>query len=149
MVMWTKKVLRCTETIIFLVKGLKVVAICYFFNCYFFFFNDDLYCCAKYSNVEIKLRSSILSIKCDAQKQMIEFGFGPRVHDLNYFEVGYSIILEFIIHLRASSQNYVILCNFIIFCTITCSILSISTPLAPKLCRFFLGFFVIIICLAL
>ena len=29
----------------------------------------------------IKLRSSILSIKIDAQKQMVEFGFGRRFDD--------------------------------------------------------------------
>jgi hypothetical protein len=41
----------------------------------------------KYSNVEnIKLRSSILSIKSDAQQQMVEYDFGHRYHDLNYFE---------------------------------------------------------------
>ena len=36
----------------------------------------------------IKLRSSIFSIKSDAQKQMVECGFGCRFHDLDYFEVG-------------------------------------------------------------
>ena len=36
---------------------------------------------------KIKLRSSLLIIKTDAQKQMAEFGFGRRLHDLNYFEV--------------------------------------------------------------
>ena len=39
----------------------------------------------------IKLRSSILIIKSDAQKQMIEFGFRRTFHDLNYFEVGISV----------------------------------------------------------
>ena len=43
--------------------------------------------CAEYSNVR-NLRFSILIIKSDAQKQMIEFGFRHRFHDLNYFEVG-------------------------------------------------------------
>ena len=37
---------------------------------------------------KMKLGSSILIIKSDAQKQMIEFGFGRRFHDLNYFAVG-------------------------------------------------------------
>ena len=37
----------------------------------------------------IKLRSSILSIKSDAQKKMVEFGFGHRFHDFNYFEIDY------------------------------------------------------------
>ena len=36
----------------------------------------------------MKLRSSIPSIKSDAQKQMVEFGFARRFHDVNYFEVG-------------------------------------------------------------
>jgi hypothetical protein len=36
----------------------------------------------------MKLRSSILIIKSDTQKQMIKFGFGRGFHDLNYFEVG-------------------------------------------------------------
>ena len=38
--------------------------------------------------LNIKLRSSKLIIKSDAQKQMVEFGFGRRFHDLKYFEVG-------------------------------------------------------------
>jgi hypothetical protein len=33
-------------------------------------------------------KSSILIIKSDAQKQLAEFAFGRRFHDLNYFEVG-------------------------------------------------------------
>ena len=56
----------------------------------------------------IKLRSSILSIKSDAKKQVVEFGLGRRFHGLNYFEVEFSlIILYFIIYYRASSQNSV------------------------------------------
>ena len=39
---------------------------------------------------------------------MIEFGFGRRFHDVNYFEVGRLYIFrEFIIYLRASSHNNV------------------------------------------
>ena len=54
------------------------------------------------------MRPLILSIKSDAQKQMIEYGFGCRFHDLNYSEVGIRFMfLEFIIYLRASSQNFV------------------------------------------
>jgi hypothetical protein len=34
------------------------------------------------------LGSSKLIIKSDAQKQMVESGFGLRFHDLNYFEDG-------------------------------------------------------------
>ena len=37
----------------------------------------------------IKLKSSILSIKSGAQKQKVKCGFGCRFQDLNYFEVGY------------------------------------------------------------
>ena len=56
----------------------------------------------------IKMRPLILSIKSDAQKQTIEYGFGCRFHDLNYSEVGIRFMfLEFIIYLRASSQNFV------------------------------------------
>ena len=40
----------------------------------------------------IKLRSSILRIKSDAQKQMVDFGFERRFHDLNYCEVGFFYI---------------------------------------------------------
>ena len=36
----------------------------------------------------IKLRSLMLSFKSDAQKQMVESGFGP-IHDLTYFEVDF------------------------------------------------------------
>ena len=94
-----------TKTIIFLVKGLKVVAK----RCLnWIFFHDDLYCCVKYSNVEYQVEIFKLIIKSDAQKQMVEFSFGRRFHDLNYFEVGiFFIFLEFIIYLRASSQNFV------------------------------------------
>ena len=49
MVKWTKRVLRYANTIILLVKGLKVVAK----HCLnWFFFYDDLCCCVQYSNVE-------------------------------------------------------------------------------------------------
>ena len=43
--------------------------------------------CVKYLN--IKLRSSILIIKSDTQKQVIEYGSECRFHDLNYVEVGF------------------------------------------------------------
>ena len=37
-----------------------------------------------------------------AQKVMANFGFGRRMHDLKYFEVGFfSIFLDFVINLRA------------------------------------------------
>ena len=38
--------------------------------------------------LNIELRSSKLSIKNDAQKQMVESGFGRRFYDLNNFQVG-------------------------------------------------------------
>ena len=58
--------------------------------------------------LNIKLRSSILSIKSDSLKQIVECGSGRKFHDLNYFKVGFFVIfLEFIISLRASSQNIV------------------------------------------
>ena len=52
MVKWTNKMLRCTKIIIFLVKGLKVVAK----RCLnYISFHDDLCCCVEYSNVENKV----------------------------------------------------------------------------------------------
>ena len=37
----------------------------------------------------IKMRSSNLIIKSDAQKQMVESSFGHKVHDFKYLEVGF------------------------------------------------------------
>jgi hypothetical protein len=48
-VKWTKKVLRYTKTISFLVKGPKVVGKRYL---NWIVFYDDLYCCVKYSNIK-------------------------------------------------------------------------------------------------
>ena len=49
MVKWTKKMLRYTKTITFLVKGLKAIAKrCLNWIC----IHDDLCCCVEYSNVE-------------------------------------------------------------------------------------------------
>ena len=49
MVKWTKKMLWYTETIVFAVKGPKVVAKC----CLnWISFHDDLCCCVEYSNIE-------------------------------------------------------------------------------------------------
>ena len=49
MVKWTKKVVWYTKTIIVLVKGLKIVEK----GCLnWILFDDDLYCCVIYSNVE-------------------------------------------------------------------------------------------------
>ena len=81
MVKRTKKNLQYNKTSFFLVKGLKVVAKRYLLMMTFVVvLNTQMQ--------NIKLRSSKLSIARDAQKQMIEFGFGCRFHDLNYFEVG-------------------------------------------------------------
>ena len=83
MVKWTKKVLRYTKTIIFLVKGLKVVVK----RCLnWISFHDYIRCCVEYSNVENQTEIFNNIIKSDAQKQMVEFGFGREFHDLNYFE---------------------------------------------------------------
>ena len=51
---------------------------------------------------KIKLRCSTSIIESDAQKPMVESGFGRRFHDLNYFEDGLFlfIFLEFVIYLR-------------------------------------------------
>ena len=47
----------------------------------------------------IKLKSSILIIRSDAQNRMLEFGFGCTFHDLNCFEV--RIFFQFsLIHYR-------------------------------------------------
>ena len=105
MVKWTKIVLCYTKTIIFLVKGLKVVAKSYL-NWNFFMMTSIVVLNTQMQN--IKLRSSILSIKSDAQKQMVESDFGCRFHDPNYFEViNFFLFLEFIIYLRASPHNFV------------------------------------------
>ena len=37
----------------------------------------------------MKLRSSKLIIKSDAQKQMVEFGFEHRFHDLKYLKLDF------------------------------------------------------------
>ena len=72
-----------------------------------FFKLHEVHCgYVKYSKLEIDLKSSILIIKSDAQRQMVESGFGRRCHDLSYFGiVFFSIFFECIIYLRASSQT--------------------------------------------
>ena len=97
--------LQLTKTILFLVKGLKVVAK----RCLnWISFHDGLCCCVEYSNVESKLRFSILIIRTDAQKPIVEFSLGvdfitPIILNFEFFFV----FLEFIIYLRASSQSFV------------------------------------------
>ena len=58
-------------------------------------------------------------IKSDAQKQMVEYAFGRRFHDLNYIKVGIFFhipcihcLLEGIIMKLCGKPS--ILCNFII-----------------------------------
>ena len=86
------------RTIFFWVKGLIVVAR----HCLnWISFHGDLSCCVEYSNVENQVEIFNTYHYSDAQKQMVECGFGRRFHDLNYFEVR-----KFIIYLRASSQNF-------------------------------------------
>ena len=47
-------------------------------------------------------------VKSNAPKMMTKFSFERRLHNLKYFEVGFSFIyLEFIIWLRAKSQDFV------------------------------------------
>ena len=57
----------------------------------------------------MKMRSSKLIIKDNAQNQMAKFGFGRNFHDLNYFELDsfFFIFVEFIIQSRSSSNNFV------------------------------------------
>ena len=53
------------------------------------FFHDELYWCVRDPNVEYQVEIlDFLFIKSDAQKQMFEFDFGHRFHDLENFEVG-------------------------------------------------------------
>ena len=94
---------RYSKTIIFGAKGLKVVAKHYLS---WIIFHDGLCCCVKHSNVENQVEILNTYIRSDTQKQMVEYGFGRSFHDLNYFEVGnFSMCLDFIIYLRASSQK--------------------------------------------
>ena len=98
MVKWTKKVLRYTKTIFFLVKGLKVVGK----RCLnLISFHDDLCCCVEYSNVgnQVEILNTVLIIKTSAQKQMVEFGFGHRFHDHNYFELEMFFYIPWIYYL--------------------------------------------------
>ena len=60
LVMWNKKVLRYTKTIMFLVEGLKINALQLFkldfiIIIIILFFHDDLYCCVKHANVDVDI----------------------------------------------------------------------------------------------
>ena len=72
-----------------------------------FFFHGNLYCCARYSNINNKTRYSKLIIKSDAQKVMARYGFGSRFYDIKYFVVEFKfIVLEFIMNLRVAPQLF-------------------------------------------
>jgi hypothetical protein len=73
------------KSITILVKDLKIVENG---SSNWILFYDDLFCYVEYSNVEMKLRSSILIIRSDAQNLIVKSCFGCRCYDLNYFEVG-------------------------------------------------------------
>ena len=90
MVKWTKTVF---QNLILLVKGLEVVAEC----CYNwgYFFQDDLYCCVKYSNVEYQVEIfKILIIKSGAQKQRVEYEFTLSC----YWLVCFLNVYDFFLH---------------------------------------------------
>ena len=86
MVKWTKKMLQFTKTIIFLVKGLKVVAK----RCLNWISLRANLC---YCVWILKCRKSSWDLKYSSLKVMLkskwfEYSFRHRFHDLNYFEVG-------------------------------------------------------------
>ena len=84
MVKWTQKVLQYTKTILFWGQRPKSSSKALFKLALMMTFVVVLNTQMK----EIKLRSSILISKSDAQKQVVEFEFGCRFHYLNYFEFG-------------------------------------------------------------
>ena len=88
----------------------------------------------------IKMRSSKLIIKNNAQKQLAKSSFRHKFHDLKYFELGiFFVFLKIFIYFRASSnqgQNFI---NLILLYhgsnqiyTITRSISPSCTPLGPS-----------------
>ena len=87
MVKWTKKVLWYTKTIIFLVKGLKVVAK---YRLNWIYFSIVTFTAVLNTQIEnIRSRSLKRIIKSDAKKWMAKYGFGCRFNDLKYYEVGF------------------------------------------------------------
>ena len=67
---------------------------------FYFILYNELYFRVKCSSVEYEVEI----FKTNAQKLMVEFGFGRRFHDFKYFKVGFFFMFyEFIIYLRASS----------------------------------------------
>ena len=67
MVKWTKKVPWYTKTIIFLVKGLRVVET---YSLNWISFHGDVCCCVEYSNVENQVEIFNVIIKSDAKKKI-------------------------------------------------------------------------------
>ena len=55
----------------------------------------------------IKMRSSKLVIKSDAQKQMAKFGFGYKFHSLKYVELGISFPICSIHYKLEGIINYI------------------------------------------
>jgi hypothetical protein len=88
-VKWTEIVLQCIEIIVIVViKGLEVVANC-FFKLIFFLF---MMTCFGVLNKSRRMSSwdllKLIIIKSDAQKRVVEYGLERRFHDLQYFKVG-------------------------------------------------------------
>jgi hypothetical protein len=86
---WTKKMLQNMKTIVCLVKHLKEVAKC----CldFYFIFMLTSFVVVSAQVWKSKMRSSKLIMKSNAQKQMGIFDFGCKFHDLNHFELFFSI----------------------------------------------------------
>ena len=114
MVKWTKKMLQFTKTIIFLVKGLKVVAkrclnwislranLCY---CVWILKCRKSSWDLKYASLKVMLKSKWLSLVLD-----IDF------MTLTILKLEFSFIfLEFVIYLRASWQDFVGIPLFLCF----------------------------------
>ena len=67
-------------------------------------FHDDLYCCVGYSNVE----NQYLSLKNMLKSEWLTLILDVDLMTLTILKLEFSFIfLEFTIHLRASSQNFV------------------------------------------
>jgi hypothetical protein len=94
-----------TKTIIFLVKGLEVVAIHYLS---WISFHDDLCCCVAYSNVENQVEIfNLLSLKVMLKSKWLSMSLDIDFMTLTILKLEFSFIFfEFIIYLRASSQNF-------------------------------------------
>ena len=78
--------LQHTKTIHFWVKGL-IIVVKHCIN--WIYFHDDFCGCVEYSDVENQVEIFNTNHTNEAQKEMFEFVFGRRFHDLNYFEGGF------------------------------------------------------------